>query len=145
MDYWIFWLAAAIVLGVIEAVTVNLVTVWFAAGSLAAMVVSFFTDSFLICFAVFVLVSLLLLLLTRPALKKYVDGKTVATNLDRVVGMRGYVTREITQNEPGEVKADGKLWSAVCEEELPEGTQVDILRIDGVKLVVRRHKESEVL
>lgn len=140
MAPWVLWLALVIVLGIIEAATVNLVTIWFVAGGIAAMVVSMFTDNFFICFAVFVILSVILLVCTRPILKKYVKAKPAQTNLDRVIGMTGYVTEDITNEEPGEVKADGKRWTAVSDEALPEGTKVTVLKIDGVKLIVSRQE-----
>lgn len=137
MAPWVFWLAVVIVLGIVEAATVNLVTIWFVASGIVSLIISLFTDSFVICFAVFVLLGVVLLICTRPLIKKYSNGKHVATNIDRIVGMQGSVTQEITPKNPGEVKADGKLWTAVSDETLQVGSFVEILQIDGVKLIVR--------
>lgn len=144
MPAWIFWLAVVLVLGVIEVATTNLVTIWFVASGLAALVVSLFVDRFIVCFAVFVLLGVLLLLLTRPVLKRYMAGRRVATNVDRVIGMYGVVTQAVTPLAAGEVKVDGKLWTAVSEQPLAVGDIAEVLSIDGVKLSVRRREEPAV-
>lgn len=144
MPAWIFWLAVVLVLGVIEVATTNLVTIWFVASGLAALVVSLFVDRFIVCFAVFVLLGVLLLLLTRPVLKRYMAGRRVATNVDRVIGMYGVVTQAVTPLSAGEVKVDGKLWTAVSEQPLAVGDIAEVLSIDGVKLSVRRREEPAV-
>lgn len=138
MPQWIFWLGVVLVLGVIEMATTNLVTIWFVASGLLAILLSLFKIHFGICFAVFVLVGVALLLLTKPFLKKYMRPRRVATNLDRVIGTCGIVTQEISTLSPGEVKTDGKLWTAVSDEDISAGETVQILSIDGVKLFVRR-------
>ena len=73
-------------------------------------------------------------------LKKDKNNKT---NLDRVVGMHGVVTEDINKNDIGEVKVDGKRWSAISKEKLEKGTIVNILKIDGVKLVVSKKEDDE--
>ena len=84
--------------------------------------------------------SLLTLLVTKPFIKK-MKFQNVRTNLDRVVGMEGVVTEEISKFEIGEVKVDGKRWSAKSDSSISVGDVVEIERIDGVKLIVKK-KES---
>ena len=139
-DYmmWVLWLVIVILLTIIEAMTINLVSVWFIASALVSLFLSFFVSQFYIQFAVFVSLGLALMLITRPFLVKRLTRDEVKTNLDRVVGMRGIVTEEIKKNKVGEVKVDGKRWSALSDSVIKEGEEVIIMAIDGVKLVVRK-------
>ena len=75
-------------------------------------------------------------------MKYLLKNKNVATNLDRVVGMIGIVTEDITNNEIGEVKVDGKRWSAISNSEIKKGEYIKVEKINGVKLVVCK-KESD--
>ena len=135
---WVLWLVVVVLLTVIEAMTINLVSVWFIASALISLFMSFAVDSFYLQFAVFVGLGIVLMLLTRPILVKKLGKQDVKTNLDRVIGMEGIVTSEITRFKIGEVKVDGKKWSAIAGEKIKEGEHVVIEAIDGVKLVVRK-------
>ena len=135
------WLGVVIALTVIEAMTVNLVTVWYIASAIVAMVLSIFVDSLLIQFGVFVLLGTILLLTTRNYLVKLLGKKDEKTNLDRVVGMTAIVTKEISKNNPGEVKVDGKYWTAVSDKKISIDSTVKVLKIDGVKLSVEEVDE----
>lgn len=135
-----FWLALAILLAVVEMSTVNLVSIWFVMSSLLAMVASLFTDNIFIEMVVFVIGGLILLVLTKKIVKKIMPLKE-KTNIDRIVGMKGVVTEKITKKTPGEVKVDGKLWTAVAEESIPVDTEVLILEINSTKLTVKRMEE----
>lgn len=135
-----FWLAVIIFLGLVEIMTINLVSVWFVASGLVALVLSFITDNFVIQFAVFVILGIILLATTRKTLEKKLVKKE-KTNFDRVIGMKGVVTEEIKENEIGEVKVDGKKWSAVSKRPLKVGDKVKILKINGVKLEVESWEE----
>lgn len=138
MDMWILWLVVIVLLVFLEVSTVNLVCVWFILSGLVSLILSFFIDSFYIEFAVFVVLGLILMILTRPILIKKFAHKNVKTNSDRVLGMEGVVTEEITKLKVGEVKVDGKRWSAVSDEKIEVGTTIIVESIDGVKLVVRK-------
>ena len=131
------WLGIIILLGIIEASTVNLVSIWFIISGIVTLIISLFTDNLLIQFAVFVVVGVILLLLTR----KYVANKLVSkekTNLDRIIGMRGVVTEDIEDLVIGEVLVDGKKWSAISDSPIKKGEKVKIVKIEGVKLIVER-------
>ncbi len=138
MAMWILWLVIVVLLTVIEVSTINLVSVWFIVSALVSLFMSFIVDSFYIQFAVFVCLGLVLMLITRPILVKKLARRKVPTNFDRVIGMEGVVTEEITKFKMGEVKVDGKKWSAVSEEKIEVGEHVIVEAIDGVKLVVRK-------
>ena len=137
---WIFWLILVIVLTIVELATVNLLTVWFVISGIVAMILSFFIDDVTIVSTVFVLLGILLLFTTRPLLKKYLPTQRVRTNADRIIGMSGVVTEEIKKNSVGEVKVDGKKWSAISNSKIPVGSEVIIEAIDGVKAVVRKEE-----
>ena len=102
------------------------------------MILSFFIDDVAIVSTVFALLGILLLFTTRPLLKKYLPTQRVRTNADRIIGMCGVVTEEIKKNSVGEVKVDGKKWSAISNSKIPVGSEVIIEAIDGVKVVVRK-------
>ena len=125
----------------IELITINLVTIWFVASAIVAWILSFFNIPFEVQFAVFVVLGIILLITTRKQLTKWLNKTKHKTNLDRILNMTGIVTKEITKNDTGEVKVDGKRWTAVSDNNIKEGATVKILRIDGVKLVVEEEKE----
>lgn len=140
MSQWCVWLAIIIILAVLEAMTVSLTTIWFVASGLVALVISFFTDSYLIQFGAFVLIGVILLITTKPLLNKTIKPKKSATNAERVLEMQGLVTEKISKNHNGEVKVDGKRWTAYSDETIEVGSTVNILKINGVKLKVEEVK-----
>ena len=142
MHIFEWWLVLFIFLVIVELSTVNLVSIWFAVGALVASVVSLFLDNWVIQVAVFVLVSLLILVILKPFMKKF-KGQKVATNLDRVIGQIGIVTEEIQKLVQGEVKVGGRYWTATANKKIKKDAKVKVESIDGVKLVVREVKEED--
>ena len=136
------WMIVFLILVFIELATVNLVSIWFAIGALCSFIVSYFIDIVYIQIITFIIVSSISLLLTRKIVNR-VKGQKEATNLDRVIGKIGIVTEEITKLEPGEVKVDGKKWSAISTKKISVNSKVEILSIDGVKLKVKEIKEVD--
>lgn len=135
------WLIIILFLGFIEAITVNLVTIWFVISGIVSLILSFFINDFIIQFSVFVILGILLLITTRSWLNKVFKINKYKTNLDRVIGMRGIVTEKITKNSPGEVKVNGKRWMAVSDKTINVDNDVKILEIDGVKLKVEKWED----
>ena len=135
------WLIFFIILVIIELITVNLVTIWFALGALITSLVSLYTTDTVILLAFFVVTSLLLLILTKPVVKKLKVQKVVATNLDQVIGKTGIVSVPIEKDKIGEVKVLGKTWSAYSDKEISKDKKVKILSISGVKLKVEEKEE----
>ena len=137
------WLVAIIILGFIEAITEGIVSIWFVISGLLALVVSLFTDVFLIQFAIFVIVGIILMITTRTSVSKYLKVNPVRTNLDRVIGMKGIVTEDIKKDKYGEVRVDGKRWTAYSKDDkvIKKDEFVEILNIDGNKLAVKKIKE----
>lgn len=137
---WI-WVGLLATFVIIEASTAQLLTIWFAAGSLAALITSFFTDNIIAQVIVFVAVSVIALAVTRPFVKKVTNSKKQPTNADMYIGKEGLVTEEINNLlAKGTIKVNGSVWSARSEtdgNQIPEGTLVTVIRIEGVKLIVR--------
>ena len=146
MDYMIWvWLGAAVVFGVVEALTAGLVSIWFVAGSAAALIGAFLGAGLGVQVALFVVVSAAALAVTRPLVRRYTAGKAVPTNLDRVLGDSGKVTETIdNENSTGAVYVDGKTWTARSADGavIPEGAMVEIMRMEGVKLFVKKLEEK---
>ena len=139
----LFWLVLFVILSLFELVTVNLVSIWFSLGALITTFVSLATDNLMIHLAVFTISSILLLLLTKPFVKKMKKREEVPTNLDMVIGKTGVVTEKIEKDGIGEVKVLGKKWSAYSDKEVEENSKVKVLSINGVKLKVEKIKESD--
>ena len=139
----LFWLVLFVILALFELVTVNLVSIWFSLGALITTFVSLVTDNLMIHLAVFTISSILLLLLTKPFVKKMKKREGVPTNLDMVIGKTGVVTEKIEKDGIGEVKVLGKKWSAYSDKEVEENSKVKVLSINGVKLKVEEIKESD--
>lgn len=137
-----FWLVAMVALLAVEAAVPGLVSIWFAVGALAALMSALFGAPVWLQLAWFVIVSLLSLWLTRPLVKKYVNGRVQPTNADVLIGKDAVVTESIDNvNGLGAVKVRGQVWTARSEKEtglIPEGEIVRVLRIEGVKLIVEK-------
>lgn len=139
----IYWLLAFFLLLLVEVATVNLVSIWFAIGAVAAFISCFFTDHVFIQLLVFVVVSTITLICMLPFVKKFKNNKKVIpTNLDRVIGKSGKVTKQITPEEYGEVKVLDTIWTAASEETIEVGATVTVERIEGVKLIVTKEEEK---
>lgn len=136
------WLISMVILLVIEGVIPGLVSIWFAAGALLALVVSLLDAPLWLQLVVFLVSSLALLVLTRPLAKKYVKARTTPTNADRSIGEDCVVKEEIDNlRGTGAVIVDGKVWTARLDTrdgKAPEGTVVKAVRIEGVRLIVSK-------
>lgn len=135
------WLVIAVVLGIFEAATVALVSIWFAIGAVAAMVPAYFNAPFWVQILVFILVSALCFVFTRPFFKKIIRVNKQPTNVDRLVGQEGVATDDIENIEcRGKVFISGLTWSARSEtgELIPQGAVVTVKKIEGATLVVER-------
>lgn len=138
----ISWLIIFIILVIIELLTANLVSIWFALGALITAVFSIFITDTIILSTIFITISILTLILTKQVIVNLSKKETIPTNLDRTIGKIGKVTKEISKLEPGEVKVDGKYWTAIANKKIKKDSEVEILAIDGVKLKVKQIKEE---
>lgn len=135
------WLTVAIFLGIIEAITTNLVSIWFVISAIISMILSLFTDNLIIQIGAFVLIGIILMPISKKIYKK-VKVSNTKTNLDRIIGMKGLVTEDITKDNIGEVKVDGKKWSAYADTDISKGEPIRILSINSVKLKVEKWEEK---
>ncbi|MBR6033155.1 MAG: NfeD family protein [Clostridia bacterium] len=136
---WLIWLIAAGVFFIAEIITVGFLIFWLGVGAILAMLVSLVTDNILIQFAVFVFSSIALIFLTKPLVSKYISKEdTIPTNSYSLIGKKGKVIKDIGENI-GQVKVSEEVWSAISENSAPinAGTEIEVLKIDGVKLVVK--------
>ena len=135
----VFWFALLVVFLIAEAATVTMVSLWFAAGSLAALAVCLLGGGIWVQAGVFFVVSACLLTLLRPMVRKYFTPKLTATNVDAVLGSQGIVTSSIDNvKAEGQVKLGAMEWTArsTTGEPISEGTLVRVDKIEGVKVYV---------
>lgn len=135
----VIWLILLVLFAIAEAATVGLVSVWFAAGALVALLSTFFTSNVWVQIFLFLAVSCIAMAVLRPLARKYVLPTVVPTNADRVIGRQAVVTEAIDNlNGKGAVVVFGVAWTARSEDGslIPEGTTVTVNRIEGVKLFV---------
>jgi membrane protein implicated in regulation of membrane protease activity len=133
------WVALVIVFTLIEVFTLGLTTVWFALAALVMVFLSLLPIPLVFQILIFLGISALLLIFTRPvAVKKFKMGKE-KTNVDSLIGRHALVIKTVGEFEKGEVKINGQIWSAHSEDnsEIQEGTRCEIVRIEGVRAVVR--------
>ena len=140
---WPFWLIIAGLCLVIEIYTVGFFIFWFGIGALFALLVSFLTNNLFIQLSVFLVSSSLLVISTKPLMKKFTKNeKTVPTNFFSLSGKQGIVTKKIdSDNSTGQVKVKGELWSAISDKDIEKDAKVKILGVDGVKLKVEKIDE----
>lgn len=139
------WLGGVVLFGAVEAATAGLVSIWFAAGAVAGLIAAWLGAGVAVQVVLFAVVSAAALAVTRPLVRRYAAGKAVPTNLDRVLGDTGRVTETIDNaRSAGAVYVDGKTWTARSDDGavIPQGTTVKILRMEGVKLFVRKIEEK---
>lgn len=135
---WV-WLGLAVLFGIVEALTVGLTTIWFAAGALCAMLFAILGAGIPVQIVVFFVVSIALLATTRKIFVNKLKTGSEKTNVETLIGQEGRVTSVIIPLNAGRVEVRGQDWAAVAAGQndlIPEGTVVTVKGIDGVKLVV---------
>ena len=137
----IFWLVLLVVLLVVEAETMGLTTIWFAGGALVSFIATLCGVNVVGQRVIFIIVSMFLLIFTRPIAKKYVNNKTVKTNIDDLIGKKAVVTMAIDNlAEVGEAHLKGNTWMARAIDDgvkIESGAVVIVEEIRGVKLIVK--------
>lgn len=139
MMFGLLWLGLLVVFLLAEGATVALVSVWFAAGSLAALIAALLGSPFWLQLVLFVGVSVALLAMLRPWVRKYLRPRISRTNVDAVVGSQGFVTEAIDNlAASGQVKLGAMPWTArsASGDPIPAGTKVSVDRVEGVKVYV---------
>lgn len=139
-----YWLIILVVFLIIEIITLGLTTIWFAGGSLVAFVAAILHFPPLVQIALFLLVSFMLLIFTRPVAERYFNAQRERTNVNGMIGKEAKVTVEIDNfNQTGTILLNGVEWTARSVDTgnvIPSGSRVEICRVEGVKVFV---KETE--
>lgn len=134
------WLGIMVLCILIETMTMALTTIWFACGAFILVFVSMLPIPFRWQSLIFVVISCVLLILTRPlVLKKIQDKKKSKTNIDSLIGKTAPVTKDVGRYTKGEVKINGLYWAAIGEngEEIPAGTECEIVSIQGNTVTIK--------
>ena len=137
---WQIWLIAAGIFLILEIFTMGFLVFWLSIGCILAMLVSFITDSIIIQTTVFVLSSGILIFATKPLVKKFTEKDNEKTNVYSLAGKKAIVIQDINWTEgTGQIKFEGQVWSAKTEEQvnIEKGTEVEIIKIEGVKAFVK--------
>ena len=138
----IFWLVILVLLALIEFATMGLTTIWFAGGALVAAVIAAFNGPIWLQVGAFIVVSLVLLIYTRPIAMKYFNVKRTKTNSESLIGKQAIVTERIDNLQGiGTVTVNGQEWTARSlqqDVDIEEGAVVEIREIQGVKLIVEQ-------
>jgi membrane protein implicated in regulation of membrane protease activity len=146
MNLGILWLIAVVVFAVLEMLTYQLVSIWFAGGAIGGLIAYALGADFTVQLVVFLVLAALLLIATRPFVKKMRNGSILKTNVDSLVGREAMITDAICNVENhGEAKVDGMVWTArSCSgEPIPVGEVVVVDRVEGVKLMVKKPSEKK--
>ncbi len=135
---WV-WLGLAVFMTILEGLTMGLTSIWLALGALAAMILAFFIPSVSLQVMIFLVLSIGMLLFTRPlAVRKFKIGGA-KTNADRLVGMKAQVLKRVGFDESGQVRIRGQVWTARSSEaalSFDKGQDVVVRKIEGVTLIV---------
>lgn len=137
----ILWIIAVIVFLLYEIMTLGLTSIWFAGGALAAFVASVLGANLFVQVALFVVVSIALVLIVRPLASKNFNQNRAKTNVDALIGKKGFVITEINNLKgEGEVNFSGQIWTARSTDDtiIEEKTEVEIVSIEGVKAMVKK-------
>lgn len=146
MPWWGYIIIWGIVLAtavVVEISTDGLTSIWFAIAALVSLILAAVNIDPIIQLIVFVVASIVLLLASRPIVKKFMNKEIVRTNSDKLVNMVGVVTKSINPNEVGEVKVNAELWRAITldSESIEVGKNVVVNSFSGNKVIVSKVKK----
>jgi len=136
----IIWTALIIIFVIIEAATLGLVAIWFAAGSIFALIFSLLDFGWIVQVLIFAVSSGVLLLFTKSFVNKHLKVGVNKTNVDSIIGQTGRVKKEIHKFDTGLVKVSGQIWTAISfnNEVIEEDIEVVVMAVEGVKLIVKR-------
>ena len=140
------WIVIAIVCGVVEIATLGF---WFLWLSLSALLVALGVKAGLLSalniqLITFSSFTLLFIVFTRPLMLKFFSKNDVLSNVDALVGQQGQVVKAITLLESGQVKLKGEIWTAAADEEIAVSSPVEVVRIEGVKLIVKKQAPPNI-
>lgn len=144
----LIWLGLFILLLVIEIITVGLTTIWFAAGALAALAANVLGANLIIQIIIFLAVSVVLLIFTRPWAEKHLNRKRVRTNYEREIGKVIRITEKVDNlNQTGKSVVDGQEWTVRSKNDseiFEAGALARVAAVSGVKLIVEKCEEETV-
>lgn len=134
------WILVAIICGAIEIFTVGFWFLWLAIAAVAvALLVQFgLLPTLEIQLLIFAIFTLLLIIFTRPLIMRFVKSNDKVSNVKALIGQYGITITPIVPMQFGQVKVNGEVWTAIAEEELEENIRVEVIGIDGVKLLVKK-------
>ncbi len=141
MDNLVYvWVGLIVLFLMIEGATMGLTTIWFAIGSIFSMLAALFGWSLQVQIGLGIIVSFILFFFTRPVALKYLKVGHVKTNVNAIIGKTGVVHLDTTENERGQVKVNGQIWTAVSKDQTPlkKGTEIEVVAVEGVKLIVKK-------
>lgn len=135
------WLVAIIAFCVIEALTYQIISIWFAFGAVGALIAALLGANLTVQIVIFLIVSAVCIFFTRPVLKKALENKLVKTNLDALIGAEALVIADIdNMSATGQVRVNGSVWTARSANNsiIKSGDTVVVQKIEGVKLIVEK-------
>ena len=141
-NIWYIWLSLAVFFLIIESMTVEIISIYFTGGALVSMALSLLGIPLEWQILTFCVVSIILIIFTRPIVARYLKRNESKTNVDTLIGDVATVTKEILPDERGEVKIKGQYWLAVSANNdiIELGSKVSILAIEGAKLIVKKYE-----
>jgi membrane protein implicated in regulation of membrane protease activity len=138
---WIIWLAIFVLAIVVESLSADLTSIWFAFGSIIALIISFIPGvAWWVQLIIFLVISILTLLCLRPLAKRLLKRNIVSSNIDEMAGKKGIMIKGYDELNRGEVKINDVIWTAINADEskaIPQGTKVVVVAVNGNKLIVR--------
>lgn len=142
IELWfiILWFGIIIFGAILEALTLDLTSIWFSLAALIAFILAILGVNIVVQLIVFIVISIGLLLSVRPLAQNYFRTNVVSTNSDRLIGKTAICTKSILKGGRGEVKVNSQVWTAISQDDsdILENDSVEILAIEGVKLVVKK-------
>jgi membrane protein implicated in regulation of membrane protease activity len=140
LEYMVwFWLAFFVIALVVEVITADMISIWFALAAIPSFIIALvFEESLVWQIVSFILISGVLLFLTRPVVKKYLKTNEIKTNVDAMVGVKVQVTKVITPENVGRVVFRSLDWAAISKETINIGEYARVLDVDGNKLIVEK-------
>jgi len=138
---WIIWLSIFVLAIIIEAITSDLTSIWFAGGAMIALIISFIPGvAWWIQVIVFIVISTVMILGLRPLAKKLLKTNITSSNIDEMAGKKGIMLKGYDELNHGEVKINDVVWTAIGADEskaIAQGTKVVVVAVNGNKLIVR--------
>ena len=136
----IIWAVLIVFFTLVEAFTLGLTSIWFAVGSLAALIASALGFNLIVQFIAFIVVAIILLVYTRPLARKIFKVGQNKTNVDALIGKTGVVTMPNVNSDLGQAKLNGQVWTFKGQDHdrYEVGEEVEVLAIEGVKLIVKK-------